>query len=585
MEKHVKSATAKRCRQNERGAALVTVLMITFLLLVAVIALLLESSMNAANVTDATAEQQAYYAAESGIQSTINVLRGNTLPNPLINPTAAHADNKISFTKAVKTSTSNFDGDTSAAPRLSRWLNYDQTDRATLGTSLANPYNAQNGFAYQVTVEDPDRSTEKLTYYTTGKIYVYGENTASSSATKTFTSGGSNVTVTYNPVSSTDVNFPSNATAANGVNFGSFTVTSSGTVTIPNGIRFEIAVKVTAEHVINKAIRGTITGGSSGVVLTFDSQLVDLAGGKIALNIPVATRILSLGTGGTTSLTGSVNPIEPKRLLIRSTGFGPRGAKKQLEAIVQKNFLDDLSAPATLTLIGAKDGFVFQPGTSAKVTYSGDDVASTINIPSIGTSNYDNLDSIIRELNKNSVKTDPQPPPTDVTVEMPDWLTSPYKLDEQIKAFRDTAKSLPGRYYPNAQGQTQPANGDFGNVITGQGITFIDGNATLSQQGGGILICTGKLTLDGAVDFKGLIIVTGAGGIDRNGSGNGNLQGNTIVAPYNPADIINPLVTAQFLAPKYNLNGGGTSTIQYNSNSVSNGLLAVSNFVKGIAEK
>ncbi len=60
-----------KCRKNERGAALVMVLMISFLLLVAVTALLLEASMNTANVTDATAEEQAYYAAESGIQSVV----------------------------------------------------------------------------------------------------------------------------------------------------------------------------------------------------------------------------------------------------------------------------------------------------------------------------------------------------------------------------------------------------------------------------------------------------------------------------------------------------------------------------------
>jgi hypothetical protein len=41
-------------------------------------ALLLEASMNTANITDATAEDQAYYAAESGIQDTINALRGNS---------------------------------------------------------------------------------------------------------------------------------------------------------------------------------------------------------------------------------------------------------------------------------------------------------------------------------------------------------------------------------------------------------------------------------------------------------------------------------------------------------------------------
>ncbi|MFL6467573.1 MAG: hypothetical protein ACJ72Z_06420, partial [Pyrinomonadaceae bacterium] len=79
-------AKQKKCRKGEEGAALVMVLLISFLLVVAISALLLEASVHTANVTDATAEEQAYYAAESGIQSVINVLRHNTAPNPLINP-------------------------------------------------------------------------------------------------------------------------------------------------------------------------------------------------------------------------------------------------------------------------------------------------------------------------------------------------------------------------------------------------------------------------------------------------------------------------------------------------------------------
>ena len=56
IEKPTKSI---RDRKSERGAALVTVMMISFLLLVASIALILESTMNTANVTDATSEEQA----------------------------------------------------------------------------------------------------------------------------------------------------------------------------------------------------------------------------------------------------------------------------------------------------------------------------------------------------------------------------------------------------------------------------------------------------------------------------------------------------------------------------------------------
>ncbi|HEX9960945.1 MAG TPA: hypothetical protein VGB00_08435, partial [Pyrinomonadaceae bacterium] len=152
--------TGKRDRTGERGAALVMVLMIAFLLLVASAALLLESSMNTANVTDSVAEQQAYYAAESGIQSALDVLRGNTTViepmaslqappnaggeswawmNPLgwIETTASAAAtptptpaldpllNKIDFRKAVSPASSNKSNDTSTTARMSRWLNYN----------------------------------------------------------------------------------------------------------------------------------------------------------------------------------------------------------------------------------------------------------------------------------------------------------------------------------------------------------------------------------------------------------------------------------------------------------------------------
>ena len=96
----------KKNRKNEEGAALVSVLMISLILLVACVGLLLESSMNSANVTDVLAEQQAYVASESGIQSAINVLRGNVAPNPLLDTSvsATAPANLISFAKALKTS-------------------------------------------------------------------------------------------------------------------------------------------------------------------------------------------------------------------------------------------------------------------------------------------------------------------------------------------------------------------------------------------------------------------------------------------------------------------------------------------------
>ena len=86
--------------------------------------------------------------------------------------------------------------------------------------------------------------------------------------------------------------------------------------------------------------------------------------------------------------------------------------------------------------------------------------------------------------------------------------------------------------------------------------------------------------IHGNFSFNGLIIVTGAAGVDRRGGGNGTLQGNIVVAPYDLANL-----SAGFLPPLYDLSGGGNSGVVYNSSSVANGMVAVSNFVLGVAEK
>ena len=66
-----------KMRKNERGAALITSLLISTLLLVAGGALIQITSMSTANTVDATAETQAYYGAEAGLQAGLNALRVN----------------------------------------------------------------------------------------------------------------------------------------------------------------------------------------------------------------------------------------------------------------------------------------------------------------------------------------------------------------------------------------------------------------------------------------------------------------------------------------------------------------------------
>lgn len=572
-------------RDGEKGAALVMVLLISFLLLVACAGILLETSVNTANVSDSTADQQAYSAAESGIQSALNILRGNVASNPLLDSTQAATApaNRIDFVKALKTSSSNLSSDTSGVPRLSRWgLTYNN-NRVTIGG------NANYGF--NVALIDPDNTGTFLTYNTTtGTSGIETTSTNVYSLSRTFGSVLNTATITYNPASSTTANVSGGAANAN---FGSFTISTTGLgASIPaGGVRFQIITTMTFPYTATRVIRGTILAGTItplsviSVKFDFDSRVLDLVGSTITLTSDPLTPNPPLTNGGVTNVTGTVTQAEPVKILIRSTGYGPRGAQKQLEAIIQSNYFNGLGAPASLTLIGVSPGFVFNAGTSNNVSYSGNDVASTASIPSIGVTNTSNLTYVTN----NPPPTAPDPPAADITAELPDWLKNPFALDTTIQRLYNVANAS-GRYFRSEVS----APTSFGDNFSATGITFVDGNVDLSGSGGGILVCTGTLTLDGNVNFNGLIIITGANGLQRNGGGNATLQGNTVVAPYannriysSTGTLVNKssiTTSTAFLAPRYDINGGGGSFLTFNSNSVGNGLNAISNLVLGIAE-
>ena len=585
-----------KTRKNEEGAAMVMVILISFLLLVACVGVLLESSLNSANVTDAVAEQQAYYAAESGIQSALNVLRGNTTPlvasaetspdywansfNPLnlietrasaqASPSPSPTPDRIDFRKAVSTAASNYANDPSGKPRLSRWLKYNYT---STGSSFPDRVKVGSGneSAFNLDITDPDKTGDIISFKTKGGIY--DPSTTSPGWKSSIIVGGA--TISYVPTIKNNLDVTS---GSKDTDFGSFTVVGSGT--LAEDVRFQIVVDMTAPYTTSRVISGWILKGTissaTQTVVEFSSPASVIMGSTFS--IKDLDNYNKMTFAGSKVINGNVTQSEPTRLVIKSTGYGPRGAKKQLATVVQKNFFNGMTAPATLTLVGppssSNGSFAFSAGSSQNVTYSGDDIASNVLIPSIGTTNDANLDSVFANLGGRSRKADIIGYPSNVNPEMPFWLQSTQNLNATIEALKTVAKSS-GRYYSTGQ---SPSN--FGNSANATGITFVDGNVSYSGSGGGILVVTGKLTLHGGFDFNGLIIVTGGEGVQRSGGGNGLLQGNTVIAPYNPSNL-----NAGFMAPKYDISGGGNSTIRYNSSSLANGMTAVSNFILGVAEK
>ena len=84
--------------------------------------------------------------------------------------------------------------------------------------------------------------------------------------------------------------------------------------------------------------------------------------------------------------------------------------------------------------------------------------------------------------------------------------------------------------------------------------------------GSGLLIVTGELTTNGAASFDGVIMVLGAGSVNRSGGGGGFFYGATLIANVDwPA--ASPART-DFGAPFFNFSGGGNATMQYDSAAI-----------------
>lgn len=134
MRKVQKLSRPGRDRLEERGMALVSVLLISSLLLTAGGLLLLTTAMSATNTADSAGEMQAYYTAEAGLQRALNVLRSRDIPTGTM-PSGA---TEITFRHAALN------------PTLDKWIPFDGPTIGGVKTTLVGSN------AFSVLVTDPD---------------------------------------------------------------------------------------------------------------------------------------------------------------------------------------------------------------------------------------------------------------------------------------------------------------------------------------------------------------------------------------------------------------------------------------------
>ena len=577
-----------RDRANERGAALITVLLLSVLLLSAGGALIMTTALSSTNAVNASAETQAYYAAEAGMQATLAVLRGNVAPNPLFDPSSTTAPaNKISFRKAVTPSSSNTSGDTANYARLSRWLNYNVVTSAGAGVGLSSPYSTLSGMAYEVTkIDDPD-NTATATYSTLGafcgSLTIDNQCTgtpSSSAVSHTFGTGGNRVTVTYTPQVSTSI-------TASGTTIGTFSLNNiNGTPPFSTDVNstFVITVRhVTSSGSFDAPIKVTLALASSSTVsITFQGP------STTSNNISGATYVhaasLTVADSGSASIPVTISAPEPPRVRVTVTGYGPGGAKKQMRMLVSK-FAFDFTPNAAVTIRGADSGNVmasFSVGSSHPYGYSGYDNSGGAPLPAFVVTN--DLDKALVDLTITSttqITGSPSPARKAPLSELPAFLQTAQAARDTLNVLRvqaqqafwplGTTGAANDRYFP--AGTTPSTFGSDANPL----ITFVDGDCALPPGGGaGLLVVTGVLDMRGSTDFKGVVLVLGTGQVLRNGAGNGATLGAMDVACFGP--------TGDFLSPSFNANGSGNSDLDYDTSWLQKGLASAGPGVRAVSE-
>jgi hypothetical protein len=370
---------------------------------------------------------------------------------------------------------------------------------------------------------------------------------------------------------------------------------------MPDGdvIDFQIKYSLTAPRDdATKMIYGKITkSAGQPPTVTIDGTSAELVGSTITFcsgpDSPCTFTPIILDS--TKSVYAYVTPVEPVRLVVRSTGFGPFGAKKELEAIIRKDIPNLSASNAATSMVGPSAcpaeyptclGFAFSAGTSSGITYSGGNCSTGPCVPSFGLTDPNNLTTVNNYRLPNGNPMAASPPPELMTGGLPTWQQSPAAMDAFIDDMRAMAQGS-DRYFVSSNGTTPVVVPDNpGNFTSGTGITFCEGSCQVGGSGGGFLIVTGKLTNTGDFSFRGLIVVVGEEGWLRNGGGNGQVIGNVVIAPYNRRNYIPESHTTSFLPPRYQITGGGSSDILYGDiTSTFSNTSGVSDIMQGIAEK
>jgi len=264
------------------------------------------------------------------------------------------------------------------------------------------------------------------------------------------------------------------------------------------------------------------------------------------------------------------------RVMITGVGAARDGSFEVVQAIVEPAPPFPGPIPATITIFGPSP--YFEDVNSAAKVFQGDDCGGT-GIPAFAVPVFGLMDTPTEQVIESSLNpsttythagqfddisvsnlkdpTDPGIVASSIGLIDAGWddCAALREMTEEVRAVADVvcAEGVSCTLPPSAPDRVVFCNGDF----------------TLGSSGAGLLWVTGTLTMSGATNWNGLIVVVGEGAFVRSGGGTGRISGATILADIAGADNVYGTSddceggTAGFRSAVYNEAAGGTGLTTY----------------------
>jgi hypothetical protein len=269
------------------------------------------------------------------------------------------------------------------------------------------------------------------------------------------------------------------------------------------------------------------TGFDDDVALIATSQLGDGWYAAFLTNDP--------GEAGGIADTNDTND----RVMITGVGAAGDGSFEIVQAIVEPSPPFPGEVPATITMFGPNPSF--DDVDNALKVFNGFDCSGAgipgFSVPVAGLIGTPSENVVEGSLNVNTTytgaggvnhwtvsdltdSTDPGIVASSIGTIDDDWrdCEALLQMTEEVRAVADVVclEGLPCALPPSAPDRVVFAEGDF--------------TLDSTMSGAGMIWVSGTLTMDGATDWNGLIVVVGEGAFVRSGVGTGRVSGATIVA-------------------------------------------------------